>query len=92
MMWTSPALQQPSPCLHLCCLLFLVLFQIPRKPQRQGQRQMKPLGQRWKTPLTCCQSKAHHLYKEQQRGGPRPGQTYLPKGFLLHHVMYMLGL
>ena len=37
MMWTSPALQQPSPCLHLCCLLFLVMFQIQRKPQMQGQ-------------------------------------------------------
>ena len=27
-----------------------------RKPQRQRQRQMKPLGQRWTTTLTCCQS------------------------------------
>ena len=92
MMWTPLALQQPSPCLHLCCLLFLVMFQIQRKPQRHKQRQMKPLGQRWMTTLTSCQSQAHHLYKEQQRGGLRPGWTDLPKGFVLHHVMYMLSV
>ena len=49
-------------------------------------------GQRWRTTLTSCQSQAYHLYKEQQRGGLRPGWTDLPKGFVLHHVMYMLSV
>ena len=52
---------------------------------------MKPLGQRWTTTLTCCQSQGHHLYKEQQRGGVT-SWTDLPKGFVLHHVMYVLRL
>ena len=38
------------------------------------------------------ESQAHHLYKEQQIGGLRPGRTDLPKGFVLHHVMYMLSV
>ena len=42
--------------------------------------------------MTSCQSQAYHLYKEQQRGGLRPGWTDLPKGFVLHHVMYMLSV
>ena len=42
--------------------------------------------------MTSCQSQAHHLYKEQERGGLRPGWTDLPKDFVLHHVMYMLSM
>ena len=44
---------------------------------------MKPLGQRWTTTLTCCQSKPHHVYKDQERGGLRPRWTDLPKGFVV---------
>ena len=48
---------------------------------------MKPHRQRWTTTLTCCQSQAHHLYKERQRAGQRPGWIDLPKCFVLYHVM-----
>ena len=57
-----------------------------RKPETQRQRPIEP------TTLTCSQSQAHDLYKEQQRGGLRPGWTDMPKGFVLHHVMYMLSV